>query len=369
MKKISFLLAALICSISMSVAQVTVIATLSHDGKLSHYTGRDALKAAYNAAVDGDIITLSPGTFNSTGDFSKGITVRGAGIDADIETYIQGDVYFYSKDSTLVTTIEGIKFSDKVKVGNDASGEGQGKMKFVKNYFNTEVRFTKAGTYSSVSGPECYFYDDVINNFLYFDESTYPCAVFSNCFVTVPYSNLKTTTTTTFVNCIINYVLGSTYRYYDIRSSNYLTYLNCIFYWRCDIGDNYRLPSTASALSCLSNVWNPNKWNGEMGFIFLFADLPSGSSINNSTNTDTDLSKLFKTYRGGQWTKGETFELTDSIAALYLGTDGTQVGMQGGAYPYTSVVSYPVITTFNAASATTKEGILKVEAIVDENKK
>lgn len=368
MKKISFLLVALICSISMSVAQVTVIATLSHDGKLSHYTGKDALKAAYNAAVDGDIITLSPGTFNSTGDFSKGITVRGAGIDADIETYIQGDVYFYSKDSTLVTTIEGIKFSNNVKVGNDASGEGQGKMKFVKNYFNTEVRFTKAGTYSSVSGPECYFYDDVINNFLYFDESTYPCAVFSNCFVTVPYSNLKTTTTTTFVNCIINYVIGSFYRDVEIIYSNYLTYLNCIFYWRISQSANCRLPSTATAINCLANVWNIYK-GGSTSYVWILDDLPAGSSIHNWYNHDTDLSKLFKTYRGGQWTKGETFELTDSIAALYLGTDGTQVGMQGGAYPYTSVVSYPVITTFNAASATTKEGILKVEAIVDENKK
>lgn len=368
MKKISFLLAALICSISMSVAQVTVIATLSHDGKLSHYTGKDALKAAYNAAADGDIITLSPGTFNSTGDFTKGITLRGAGIDADIETYIQGDVYFYSKDSTLVTTIEGIKFSNNVKVGNDASGEGQGKMKFVKNYFNTEVRFTKAGTYSSVSGPQCYFYDDVINNRLYFDESTYPCAVFSNCFVTVPYSNLKTTTTTTFVNCIINYSIGTNSNSSNIIYSHYLNYLNCIFYWRTSSYDvDYRLPSTATAVNCLANVWNTNRNN--TGYVWILGDLPAGSSIHNWYNHDTDLSKLFKTYRGGQWTKGETFELTDSIAALYLGTDGTQVGMQGGAYPYTSVVSYPVITTFNAAWATTKEGILKVEAIVDENKK
>lgn len=352
----------------VSFAQVTDVATLQHEGALSHFIGKDGLKAAYNAAVDGDIITLSPGTFNSTGDFKKGITLRGAGIDADLETYIQGDVNFYSMDSTLVTTVEGIKFSNNVNVLNNSTGAGQGKIKFVKNYFNSELRFNVSGTYSTVSGPRCYFYNDIINHYLYFYRNSYPNAIFSNCFITYPESDLQATTTSCFVNCIVNYKRGNDNYYYDIHYSHYLNYLNCIFYWRTNNGRyDYRLPSTATAINCLANVWNT--WINKTDYTWIFGDLPYGSSINNWYNNDTDLSKLFKTYRGGQWTKGETFELTDSVAALYLGTDGTQVGMQGGAFPYTSTVSYPVITTFNPATSTTKDGKLKVEAIVDEKKK
>ena len=71
--------------------------------------------------------------------------------------------------------------------------------------------------------------------------------------------------------------------------------------------------------------------------------------------------EVFKSYRAGDYTEGETYELTDEAKAKFLGTDGTEVGMYGGVLPYTSTPSYPQITKMNVANKTTADGKLSVE--------
>ena len=53
------------------------------------------------------------------------------------------------------------------------------------------------------------------------------------------------------------------------------------------------------------------------------------------------------------------YALTESAQA-FLGTDGTQVGIYGGAAPYTSTVSYPRFKTFKVADKAVN-GKLSVE--------
>ena len=73
---------------------------------------------------------------------------------------------------------------------------------------------------------------------------------------------------------------------------------------------------------------------------------------------------MFKTYRT-DYSAGEKFELTDAAKAAYLGTDGTQMGMQGGNYLFNTKVQYPVVTTFNSDAQTNKQGKLNIEIGVD----
>lgn len=40
---------------------------------------------------------------------------------------------------------------------------------------------------------------------------------------------------------------------------------------------------------------------------------------------------------------GEDYHLTDAAAATYLGTDGTQIGIWGGAYPWNETPDYPLV--------------------------
>jgi hypothetical protein len=57
----------------------------------------------------------------------------------------------------------------------------------------------------------------------------------------------------------------------------------------------------------------------------------------------------------------DSYKLTDEAAAKYLGTDGTQVGMYGGASPFSPIPNYPRIKKFNVASQPTADGKLDVE--------
>ena len=81
MKKILFLsmVATLILASKSFAQQNALVAVLTHEGTNTTFHGAGALAEANEAAVDGDVITLSGGTFNEV-TISKGITIRGAGM-------------------------------------------------------------------------------------------------------------------------------------------------------------------------------------------------------------------------------------------------------------------------------------------------
>lgn len=347
MKKILYAMAVLFGCATVSYAQTSFIATLQHEGEFTHYYGAGALASAYNAANAGDIITLSPGTFTWSGTFNKGITLRGAGIESDNKTYISGEVTFASKDSTMVTIVEGIRFNSRTYVSNNSSGSGQGVIKFIKNYFSQITASKNSSTYSSKRGPLVRIYNCIVSGEMYFSEYVYPDFLFYNCYVVNPYcSQSFSETTTAFVNCVINWTSSYSYNAY------YLNFYNCIFNWTGSYGgtdSNYKLPNTATCYNCLS-----------INKTYLFNNLVS--SGNNKTISSA--SEVFATYTTG-YKNGETFELTDAAKEAYIGTDGTQIGMQGGNYPYTTTVQYPIITKFNVDAQTNKAGMLNVEVEVD----
>ena len=70
-----------------SFAQNALVASLSSGGDVTYYYGVTALEQAVTAAKSGDIINLSSGSFSAT-NITKGITIRGAGIDSPEPTYI-----------------------------------------------------------------------------------------------------------------------------------------------------------------------------------------------------------------------------------------------------------------------------------------
>lgn len=94
------------CFVVQVSAQSSVIATLFHDGDIKTFYGTGALRSAHAAAVHGDVITLSSGSFTAT-DITKAVTLRGAGMEYDsisvIEpTIISGDFSIQiASDSTL----------------------------------------------------------------------------------------------------------------------------------------------------------------------------------------------------------------------------------------------------------------------------
>lgn len=63
-----------------------------------------------------------------------------------------------------------------------------------------------------------------------------------------------------------------------------------------------------------------------------------------------------------------TYELTDEAAATYKGTDGTQLGIFGGSYPYTLTPSTPVVTKVVMPSTPDANGKLPFEITVETRK-
>ena len=86
MKKILFIILAL-CYIVVAKAQSTdqLSAILQHGDEVSVYQGNTGFQKAYAAAVDGDVIVLSQGTFQTVTRIEKAITILGAGFEENAE--------------------------------------------------------------------------------------------------------------------------------------------------------------------------------------------------------------------------------------------------------------------------------------------
>lgn len=343
---------------SANYARTYLVATLQHEGQFAQFYGADALTSAYNAAVDGDIITLSPGEFTFSGTINKGITLRGVGVGASDQTIINA-VTFSSQDSTSVTIVEGIKFKSNVSVVNSPSDMGQGTIKFIKNHFASLYAGRSGNPSATDKAPSVKLYNNIIN-FMEFGGNTYPDFQFYNCYVGDPHVQLYASiseTSTTFRNCLIEWKSkycpnpsGTTIYYSSYPSlAEFLNFNNCIFNYTVKSDYNRALPSTASCINCLS-----------IGKSDLFASV----FYNQNNKYDNNIANVFLTYTSG-YVFPETFEMTVSAKETYLDSDGVEIGIQGGLYPFNLRVQYPVITSFSADTQTTKEGKLNVTIEVD----
>lgn len=342
MKKLVSLFALLAC-MATAYAQNALVATLNHNDTIKVYYGANALKDAHSAAVNGDVITLSSGTFLAT-DITKGITLRGAGAWADtvakrMPTVISGDFKIGKLGTSLNIgnlIIEGIFHNHTITVhGTVTNG------KFLKSRIKTV---------------DCDYYSN--------DKGHFSNTIFIHCHIT-NYIDLYTSDVQ-FYNSIINRT--------DLNesSSSYASFTNCILYYSSQNNSSpaaiknatfnnsilYQKSTVTIDNSCMAyNCVNPNKSTTDR---LLF------KNISNNTNTYTTSEVLFKTYRSGDFTNdSETFELTDSAKTTFLGTDGTQVGIYGGDFPFDPTVSVPQITKFEVAKQSTADGKLNVNIEVN----
>lgn len=105
-----FILALVCLSFTISGFAAKLTATLQSGDKVTPFYGDSAFVEAYKAAVNGDIITLSPGDFNAT-NIEKSITVIGTyafSDDLSRATQFSASVTISADDVTL----EGIRFTN-----------------------------------------------------------------------------------------------------------------------------------------------------------------------------------------------------------------------------------------------------------------
>lgn len=318
MKKLLLSVVAMLFA-ATSYAQNGLVATLSHGTDLKMFYGVNALKEAVAQAESSDVINLSDGSFNAT-NITKGITLRGAGIDSNAPTYIVGDFTIeIPEDDANRFMMEGIRCTHTMATKGTFSYPY-----FVRCQFN---RVTNAKENDAVTNI-VFFSCKITGQTNYGANDTYS---FVNCYLgeTCQYQNA----TATFSNCVI---YCSNVAYMGQSQA-----FNCIFV--SPNRANWVLPNTAQATNCVCANYYQS----------IFRDVAVKPNCDVVNRED-----MFKTFTD-TYSDEETFELTDAFIANYKGTDGEQIGLYGGLQ-YNSTPSYPLITTMNVDKQTNTEGKLGV---------
>lgn len=320
-------------------AQSSLIATLSHEGEITAFYGSNALKDAHRAAVHGDAITLSSGSFAAT-DITKAVTLRGAGMQLDtvnnvLPTTIIGDFAIQIADTvTKKLTVEGIYHNHQITVKGHLEGA-----RFIKNRFKEFDVYS--GSPSSGKIVNSSFLHCKITELFDIYQG---CDVFlNNCYV-CGLSSDHTTSSVQFLNSVVQ--IKDRY----ISSNKNIVLYNCIFIGPYLAGyDTDYLSSSCVAYNCVAmNCLNNN----------FFKNIP------NTTNRMSTFQAVFKNFTGTYY-DNTTFELTDEAKGKFLGTDGTQVGIFGGNFPFDPTTSNPHITKCNVAAKSTADGKLSVDIEVN----
>lgn len=295
-------------------AQTSLLATLSHDGGISIFTGSKAFINAYNASVDGDVITLSSGQFEST-NINKSLTIRGAGMTGSNATLLSGNFYVGLDNKTCTLTMEGIETNSEFDVyvsdatflkcyfpniilGNMNSGSN---LRYIHCIFNLDGRSNPKGYYSG-----CFIRAGAGSD----------CSI-ENCIFELTTTHSSVSYNTNFLNSIIIGGSNVTKGYADSKN----TFNGCVF-----IGD------------CQDPFASKTIGEGNMAF-------PAGTEFLKEGTT--------------------TYELLDELQSTWLGTDGKQVGMHGGQLPFDPTTTAPQFKKFDVSSKTSADGKLAVDIAID----
>lgn len=357
MKKLIVSLFVLLCT-TMSFAQTSLLATLSHEGSISTYYGSSALKEALEKATDGDAITLSAGQFLAA-NITKNVTLRGAGMSVRTDsiysheaTIVQGAFEIVPTDSTTGRIIvEGVYFTSDITY----KGLVRNPL-FMKSRFST-VKSGDGGRLVNATLIHC----RVAYGFGLADNSN---ACFVNSVVLDPYNVGKKGSNFEFDNCVVFFFGGTDIdpsngagtRYYASKVIDSY-YKNCMIMANAYIGDsnsNYRIPYSCTAINCVgcsSYGFSSDKYNN------IFYNLSSKNTTNKNVAKPSDVLKT----GGFTYNDSEKYELTDEAKTRYLGTDGKQIGIYGGSLPYEEDPTTPQITKCNVAAKSTADGKLSVD--------
>lgn len=337
MKKLFLSLVAALVSTTMSFAQSSMLATLSHNGEISTFYGATALREAYNAATDGDIITLSSGSFVSV-DIKKALTIRGAGMELNATEQIEPTVISGDFNINIPTDKEQHLTIESIYSNSNISYTG-----ILANATFIKSRFRSFQGYNIFELHNATFVNCRIAEELQLGNNSSASCV--NCIIWNPDTHSQTTSNFECLNCVL-YKSA-----WDWIHSSILK--NCILITE---GER-RIPSTCVVYYCLC-LSNTGCDGGMFG------------NISNNTNWIRNRAKQGQFFVSGNcnYSDTEKFELSEEKQAEFIGTDGTQIGIYGGNMPFDPTPSNPQISKCNVASKSTADGKLSVDITVNAAK-
>lgn len=297
MKKILFFATMLFCAGAVMAQNESQTALLQDGDNVQVFYGANALGSAYAAATDGSTISLSEGFFNAPGDYlTKVVNIIGSGSD---KTTINGNLNYLPEESAPVQNVllEGVRVNGDILLSS-ISGLTIAKCRFgvLQPRGGTMENITiRQSQFVTLAGGAYVLNMAVLNCIItsrldYSNESS--ALLFDHC-VIMPSSNCWDHAKAIYQNCIAaagcntNFGAGSTVKY-------------CI----CQFGD-------------ADKYIKENNWFG------------------------VDPTDLFSDGEGFAYSDERTYTLTHP--ETYIGSDGTEVGLHGGLYPWNMTPNTPVV--------------------------
>lgn len=319
-------------------------ATLQHGEQTMVFIGVDAFKNAYEAAADsGDVITLSSGKFNVSSNITKSLSVYGTGFEDDEATgtkatVISGSIYLLhgdinDSDGNVIKEgrkVNGCRFEgialDDINLLSETNDIIIAKCKFNTLYGRV--------TTTNLTVKQCVSLK-IVGNY-----NSIPSSIFNNLY-------------------IVNSHVGDIYSYIDNRSTIQVDH--CIV-----------TGSLSQAVLCTNNILYRSLNSGATAKNNIFVGLNSsvGNGVQDMGNNWTgvvDAGVWAEENADGSYAEDKTFEL--KYPEKYVGTDGTQIGLHGGLYPWNKIPSTPRIVESNIDTKTSAEGKLKVSIKVEAQTK
>lgn len=342
MKKLFFSLVAMVMA-TISYAQSSVLATLSHEGEISTFYGAGALKSAHAAAEHGDVITLSSGSFEAV-SITKAVTIRGAGMQVDSIAKIYPSVIVGSFSINVPDSLEQHLTVEGIYCDNNTVWfyRTLSNATFIKSRFFTITGNTGSASTQGFMKNVAFIHCKIQNTFNFITGGN--SISFVNSLIMSPDvgSSSYANNSFEFTNCIVRWT-----NYSPSQSSYYAIYRNCILSSSYTSEITNRLSSTNLIYNCLG-IASTN----------MFANIAAlGSSM---FYTAENMEDVFKTWTGAV-SEIQTYKLTDEAKTKYLGDDGKELGIYGGNLPFTPNPTNPKITKFNVASKSTADGKLSVD--------
>ena len=215
---------ALGCMMAAQGQNDVVTATLQHGNELTVFKMANALNEAINAAVDGDVITLSEGTFNAFTIDGKSLTIYGAGFEDDDvtgtrATQINGQSYIQGTISNL--HIEGCSFGASVSNCNIESLRIQ------------NCQIGGIGWSGSGSVLDMVLYSNVITGNVWGNSNfQFNSVLISNCYVGAGISGFPTLSPVMIDHCVLNKNGYGIYYYSNSIFGNYYYLKECLELFR-----------------------------------------------------------------------------------------------------------------------------------------
>ena len=321
------------------------MATLQHGDQTRVWMGVDAFIKAYEAAADSaDVITLSSGNFRVPNEISKSFRLYGAGCEDDPLT------------GTKATVLNGLSFRPA-------------------DITNEDGETVKAGR--KVNGLHL---EGISASQLFFEDNSWTAVenlTIAKCKVTGMMRFYIPTKNVTIRQSIIARGINTNMQYTNYFHTNLLvtnTYLgsgieraeseSSIHVDHCIIRGS--LPSTLCTNSILYSPLNSGSTSKNNIFI---GQTSIGSGVQGSNNWTNVANAGVYAAEGedGTYAENKTFEL--KYPKKYVGTDGTEIGLHGGNYPWNKIPCTPRIMESNIDTKTSADGKLKVSIKVEAQTK